>query len=1162
MPKLVNRAKMTTATTGTGTITLGTAVPGFQSFGDAGVANGNVVRYTIEDGANWEVGSGTYTASGTTLSRTPSESSSGGAAINLSGGAVVYATVAAADLQELVNFAETFTLPTADGTNGQVLTTNGTGTLSFTTVSGGGSSPDIGQVVFTETAPTTGTWLEAGKYYSKATYPALAAALGNVPDIGTPTTPQTNIPVDYVLASTTGYGYAAATNGTTTVVVGNSGAIFYTLDGVDWKPTPSFTSTSLMNVQYLNGMFIATGTGSSGLLTYSSDGINWTVNNSFPTATFPSVAYGAGVYVIGSGGMRYSSDLKTWQLTNDTSFSPRRIVYANGIFVAVGAGCRTSPDGVTWSSRSIPGGTYDDLIYANGLFVALSTSRFATSPDGISWTDRGSPNNFQGRQLIYANGLFVAVGNNGTAGIATSADGITWTDRTPAGYVLGYRSVCWTGSTFVAVGSFGRYATSPDGITWTTAADPSLADFGYVAAVGSKAVAFSQSQSVIVAGHARTVVLQGTLGAYSLSQSGANNQPTVAFNGVDQYVMPYGTGTILVSSDAQTWTLVDTGDRNTYDKVFYLNGNYLAFGAVGAAVTSSNGTSWSAVTAPSYSWNAAAYGAGVYVVVGSNGSSSGGITSGAGTTWTQRVTETIPFFDVIYANGLFVAVGGTGNGSSGSTVAYRSADGITWTLISGAGLPASVGWNRIIYQNSLFVLVGNGGRIATSVDGITWTARTSNVTGDLFDVIWSGSLFCAVGVNVVTTSPDGVTWTSRAAAGIGNIRVVYHDGTKFCAYGRDNFAVFKSSDGITWNRGSTAISESTTVYGARFLGGKHIFTGSQVIQTSTDAENWTPDQSVSFSASSTMAVYNLGGFYYALTNRGLYVSSDGISFSVVKTAGRRQHRAMAYSGSVWVLVAVPGNGLPQTFYRSTNGTTWTKSAEVYATAAVSATPSTQNGNDLIFCGSKFFSAQTPSSTAPIINQGLLTSTDGITWTPEAAGFPGASVSTLATDGSRILASTNSGALVSDNFGASWTLLVSGGVFANYSNGVWVFANRITADFSTIYSGVNQFNSGMYVVSENLIYGLDSSGNPIRYTLGSLPITLSLSTAVYSAFNTSSHKGFVPRGNVLLVPSSVSYSTNPSALVEFPLYSYNTTTTFWVPDIQDTYAQKAYVYAGA
>ena len=94
----VNRAKMTTATTGTGTITLGSAVDGYQTFAAAGVTDAAVVSYAIEDGTAWEIGTGTYTASGTTLSRTVTESSNAGAAINLSGNAVVFVTALAADI--------------------------------------------------------------------------------------------------------------------------------------------------------------------------------------------------------------------------------------------------------------------------------------------------------------------------------------------------------------------------------------------------------------------------------------------------------------------------------------------------------------------------------------------------------------------------------------------------------------------------------------------------------------------------------------------------------------------------------------------------------------------------------------------------------------------------------------------------------------------------------------------------------------------------------------------------------------------------------------------------------------------------------------------------------------------------------------------------------
>jgi hypothetical protein len=99
MPRLVNRAKMTTATTGTGTITLGSVSSNFQSFAAAGLLNGEMVRYTIEDGLDWEIGTGVYTTSGTTLSRTLTSSSTG-SLLSLTGSAVVYVTLAAEDIQE------------------------------------------------------------------------------------------------------------------------------------------------------------------------------------------------------------------------------------------------------------------------------------------------------------------------------------------------------------------------------------------------------------------------------------------------------------------------------------------------------------------------------------------------------------------------------------------------------------------------------------------------------------------------------------------------------------------------------------------------------------------------------------------------------------------------------------------------------------------------------------------------------------------------------------------------------------------------------------------------------------------------------------------------------------------------------------------------------
>jgi hypothetical protein len=84
---LKDRVKETSTTTGTGALTLGGAASGFQSF--AVIGDGNTTYYAVVDAATgaWEVGIGTYTSSGTTLSRDVIlESSNSGSAVNFAAG--------------------------------------------------------------------------------------------------------------------------------------------------------------------------------------------------------------------------------------------------------------------------------------------------------------------------------------------------------------------------------------------------------------------------------------------------------------------------------------------------------------------------------------------------------------------------------------------------------------------------------------------------------------------------------------------------------------------------------------------------------------------------------------------------------------------------------------------------------------------------------------------------------------------------------------------------------------------------------------------------------------------------------------------------------------------------------------------------------------------
>lgn len=136
---LADRVQETAAAPGTGTVTLLGAALGYQSF--AVIGNGNTTFYTIADqgGNNWEVGIGTYTSSGTTLSRDTVLSNSLGttALINFSSGIqtvfVTYPSEKSVNLNAAGNVSALGTV--SSGTwNATAITTTygGTGLTSYT----------------------------------------------------------------------------------------------------------------------------------------------------------------------------------------------------------------------------------------------------------------------------------------------------------------------------------------------------------------------------------------------------------------------------------------------------------------------------------------------------------------------------------------------------------------------------------------------------------------------------------------------------------------------------------------------------------------------------------------------------------------------------------------------------------------------------------------------------------------------------------------------------------------------------------------------------------------------------------------------------------------------------------------------------------------------
>ena len=118
--KFGNRVKHTlVGIAGTGNLTFGTAVAGYQTFNDASYVAGDVCHYTIENGTQFEIGTGTITVAGGVfgMSRVVIESSeTNNAALSVPASATCFVTVLAQDIvQNLPNLLDVdTTVPNAN----------------------------------------------------------------------------------------------------------------------------------------------------------------------------------------------------------------------------------------------------------------------------------------------------------------------------------------------------------------------------------------------------------------------------------------------------------------------------------------------------------------------------------------------------------------------------------------------------------------------------------------------------------------------------------------------------------------------------------------------------------------------------------------------------------------------------------------------------------------------------------------------------------------------------------------------------------------------------------------------------------------------------------------------------------------------------------------
>ena len=542
----------------------------------------------------------------------------------------------------------------------------------------------------------------------------------------------------------------------------------------------------------------------------------------------------------------------------------------------------------------------DDVV-----IVGQSTTtpgRIAVTRDlGASWYsfDNLSALTTDLNAVCYGDGKWVAVGVNS---IAVSSDLQTWTITPFASKT--FNAVTYGLDQFIAVGNGGIIYTSPDAITWTQQTSGTVTALTGVAASPTK-----------------IIVSVGSGGGVYTSTDGVSWTSVATGSTATQNTIGYGngvfvTGPVYSSDDGVTWAATSGLFSPQVYSIVWDGTYYIAAALPGTSYIyrSLNGISWT---------NASGAFVATGATIGNALASSGGVT-------------------IVIANSSFVFstnnslatqvqnIGPVPSSHSGGAVGALYWDGINYTAISRYGYLATstngrdwvLGDPKFVVEFNYFVsakaisrltgstycALGTGGsssvgEVATSADGVTWTARTLGATTEMNDLGSSGSLFVAVGGNfggagVIRTSPDGITWTARTSNSTSALNAVVYAAATFVAVGLDG-KIVTSTNGTTWTArtSGTANNFNDVTYGA----GVFLAVGNNgLVYTSPNGTTWT-DRTISTTDDFACVSWN-GAVFVASGTTGTYTSSNGIVWKKVFVYGGS---VVASSGAYQTVVGGP-----------------------------------------------------------------------------------------------------------------------------------------------------------------------------------------------------------------------------------------------------------------
>ncbi len=552
--------------------------------------------------------------------------------------------------------------------------------------------------------------------------------------------------------------------------------------------------------------------------------------------------------------------------------------------------------------------------------------------------------------------------------------------------VLGLAS---SGSTYVAVGSFGEIHTSPDGFAWTRSTSLSPVTLRDVVFGGGQFVAVGLCCASSVAADDAGVVLTSPDGV-----TWTQRFPGAPARGRDLFAVAFGSGalvavgsagTVIRSTDGGvTWSASASGTPNDLLGVTFGGTQFVAVGANRTVITSSNGTAWTVQPGIPLSsvatLSSVAHNGSLFIAAGSAG---GLITSPNGSSWTLRSVPTTASLTGVAATGsLAVAVG--------YDTILSSSNGTTWTAhtFAATGPGVSRALRAVVSGPAGFLAGGSQGALFASADGISpWASRSVPSSRGIFAVAHDGAQYCAVGTSgAVARSPDGVTWAQGTALSVIPAwpwAAIARGAGVFVAAGA-GAEIMSSPDCVTWTErnagrnGNPATGITGDLRDVAFGNGTFVAVGEEfpdpapgipLIATSPDGVSWTQRSSglptaverslsaVGFGNGTFVALgteWNTGASILLTSPTGVTWTSQSAPFDAFESFSD-----VTFANGLFVAVG-------DRIWTSANGTAWTLRRDYSSTHFFGVS----------FGGGRFIAVGRLGT--------LLSSTDGVTWTANAS----------------------------------------------------------------------------------------------------------------------------------------------------------------------------------